>query len=251
MLYSNERTRNRLASTTKEFDITATTRIPLGAPRSRILESRPVHLSEEAVEYDAMVRRYLWLLNRPFVEIVSRLGLERGRVLDVGTGPGWIPIELALRHPGWEIWAVDASEDMLTRARRHAREAGVDGRVHFVHGDATDLPFETGEFDLSVSHFMLHHITRPEFLFNEMARVTRGGGRVLIKDLLRQPKWKASFLLAFSKRVLGYNEGQLRMYRESMASAFTVEEVRAALKNSRLCMSNIRGFRGLDFVVAA
>ena len=219
----------------------------------RVLESCPVHVSDEAVEYDRMVRRHAWLLNRPFVDMVSKAAgaLRSGRVLDVGTGPGWVPIELALRHPGWEIWAVDASEDMLFRARPHAAEAGVSDRVHFVHGDATDLPFEAGSFDIVLSHFMLHHIERPAELFNEFARVARGGGRIFVKDLLRQPRWKAWGLLAFSRLVLGYNEEQLKMYRESLASALTVAEVRQQLGASRLCLAEVRGFRGLDYVVRA
>src|SRR5262249_157628 len=91
----------------------------------RILESSPVHPADEAVEYDGMVRRHAGLLNRPFVTMLGRLGLERGRVLDLGTGPGWIPIELAERQPGWEIWGIDCSQDMLDRARSHAAAAGV------------------------------------------------------------------------------------------------------------------------------
>jgi ubiquinone/menaquinone biosynthesis C-methylase UbiE len=224
---------------------------PSGTCGYRTLESAPVHVDEDAAEYDSMVRRYAWLLNRPFVDMVAELGLVSGRVLDVGTGPGWIPIELALRKPGWEIWAVDASEDMLAQARRHAAEAGVADRVHFVHGDATRLPFEAGEFDVVLSHFMLHHIERPGILFDELARVVRGGGRILVKDLVRQPRWKAWLLLAFSKLVLGYNEEQMKMYRESLGSALTVAELRRELAGSRLSMAGVRGFRGLDFVVEA
>ena len=43
-----------------------------------------------------------------------------------------VSIALALRHPDWEIWAVDASEEMLALARQHARAAGVGrGRRRF------------------------------------------------------------------------------------------------------------------------
>jgi len=215
------------------------------------MESSLVHLDEDAAEYDAMVRRHARLLNRPFVDMLARVGLERGRVLDVGTGPGWIPIELALRRPGLEIWALDASPDMLAQAGRHAAEAGVSDRVHFVPGSATELPFADGEFDLSVSHFMLHHIERPAAFFDEMARVTRGGGRIVIKDLVRQPAWKARMLLAFSRLALGYSEAQMRMYRESLASAMTAGEIRRALAGSQLSMAGVRGFRGLDVVITA
>ena len=220
-------------------------------PSKRVLETSPVHCDDEAEDYDDMIRRYAWLLNKPFAKMVSGVGLEHGKVLDVGTGPGWIPIQLALQHPGWEIWGVDASPDMVALATRHAAEAQVGDRVHFMVGDATNLPFDTGHFDLSVSHFMLHHMERPEQLFNEMARVTRGGGKIVIKDLRRQSRWKYTMLLAFSKYVLRYGPQLLKMYEESLGAALTVEEVRAQLKRSRLSMAQVQGFRGLDFVITA
>lgn len=219
--------------------------------RRRVMESAPIHVDEDAAEYDAMVMRHAWLLNRPFVDMLGKLGLERGRVLDVGTGPGWIPIELALRNPGWEIWAVDASPDMLDRARQHAEDAGVSDRVCFVSGGATQLPFDDGHFDLTISHFMMHHIEHPIDFLDEMARVTRGGGRIVIKDLLRQPRWKTRLLLAFSKFVLGYSEPQMNMYRESLDSAMTINEMRDVLAASKLSMASVRGFRGLDMVITA
>ena len=115
---------------------------------SRVLETNPVHEAEEADEYGAMIRRHAWLLNAPMVQMLSKTGLTCGRVLDIGTGPGWIPVELALRHPRWEIWAVDPSQDMLTHAEDAARRAGVAGRMHFIQGEAGKLPFERGMFDL-------------------------------------------------------------------------------------------------------
>src|SRR5262249_45341063 len=108
-----------------------------------------------------------------------------------------------------------------------------------------------GEFDLVISHFTLHHLDCPEEMFNEAARVARPGGRVVIKDLRRQPGWKAALLLGFSRYVLGYNALQLQMYRESMAAGLTLAEVRTALARSRLANARVRGFRGLDFVIEA
>jgi SAM-dependent methyltransferase len=218
--------------------------------RGRILESSPIHAGEEATEYDAMIRRHGWLLNRPFVDMVSAIELERARVLDIGTGPGWVPIALARRRPDWHVWGLDASCDMLACARRHAQEAGLANRLHFVPGSASRLPFADGAFDVVISHFTLHHLERPEELFNEAARVCRPGGRIILKDLRRQPRWKAALLLAFSRWVLRYTAEQLRMYRESLDAALTVAEVRAALGRSRLASARLCGFRGLDFVIS-
>lgn len=123
---------------------------PLASPR--VLETHPVHEAQEAAEYENMIDRHAWLLNRPMVELLTRTRLTRGRVLDIGTGPGWIPIELALRHPRWEIWAVDPSGDMLARSAAAARRRGVADRIHFIKGNAGELDFKPGMFDLVYSH---------------------------------------------------------------------------------------------------
>lgn len=224
---------------------------PLWGRAPRVLESSPIPRGEEATEYDRKVRRDGWLMHRRFAALVSQLGLERGRVLDIGTGPGSIPIALALRNPNWEIWGLDASPDMLACARQYAAQAALADRVRFVAGDACALPFAAGYFDLVISHFTLHHIDRPEAMFNEAARVVRGGGKVIIQDLCRPPRWQAALFLAFSKYVLRDTEPQLNMYRESLAAALTMAELRAALRNSQLAMANVRRFRGREFVVSS
>ena len=221
------------------------------AKGGRILESSPVHEREEASEYDDMVQRHQRLLNRPFVHLISKAmrGRKNITVLDVGTGPGWIPIELARQHPTWTIHALDASADMLERGRMHAERAGVAERIHFHKGDALDLPFEPGRFDLAVSHFMLHHLAEPEKLFNAMQRVCKPNGQVMIKDLRRQAAWKSALLMGFSKHVLRYSGEQLRMYRESLDAALTIDEVKVALRRSNLSEARVKGFRGLDFII--
>src|SRR5689334_6803567 len=95
----------------------------------RILESSPVH-EDEAGEYSELIRAYAWLLNRPMIHLISQARTRRARVLDIGTGPGWIPVEIALRHPQWEIWAIDPSGNMLQLGRQAADRAGVSDRIH-------------------------------------------------------------------------------------------------------------------------
>src|SRR5256885_3516415 len=97
------------------------------------------------------------------------------RALDSGTGAG--TLALALAPLVREVVGVDVVPELLDRARQ-----GAPANVTFVEGDATDLPFETGSFDLSCTRRTLHHIAHPEPAIAELARVTAPGGHVFVDD---------------------------------------------------------------------
>lgn len=99
------------------------------------------------------------------------------RALDAGCGAG--ALALALAPLVREVVGVDAVPELLEHARRRAP-----ANVTFLEGDVVRLPFERGEFDLAGSARVLHHVSRPELVVSELARVTRPGGRLLIVDQL-------------------------------------------------------------------
>jgi ubiquinone/menaquinone biosynthesis C-methylase UbiE len=97
------------------------------------------------------------------------------RALDVGTGAG--TLALALAPLVREVVGVDIVAELLERARAQAP-----ANVTFSEGDATNLPFETGSFDLVCTRRTLHHIARPERVVAELTRVTVSGGRIFVDD---------------------------------------------------------------------
>src|SRR2546421_7029876 len=97
------------------------------------------------------------------------------RALDSGTGAG--TLALALAPLVREVVGVDIVPELLERARKGAPE-----NVTFVEGDATNLPFDTGSFDLACTRRTLHHIAHPERAISELVRVTAPGGRVYVDD---------------------------------------------------------------------
>ncbi len=99
------------------------------------------------------------------------------RALDVGTGAG--ALAFALAPLVREVVGLDPVAELLDLAR----ERGLPN-TQFVEGDGTALPFPDGVFDLTGTHRTLHHVTRPERVVAEIARVTRPGGRVLVVDQL-------------------------------------------------------------------
>lgn len=130
--------------------------------------------------YDVMARRPLRGVYRRFADDIAIAAPEGGAVLDVGTGPGMLLVELGRQRPDLHLTGVDLSADMVAAAERNLGEFGTRAVAHV--GDVTDLPFPGGSFDLIVSSMSLHHWDDPESAVPELARVLRPGGRLYIYD---------------------------------------------------------------------
>jgi SAM-dependent methyltransferase len=113
--------------------------------------------------YDAVVGRVTARVAEPLLDGV---GVRAGTsLLDVGTGTGHVAGAAAAR--GAHGVGIDISEEMLARARR------IYPGVDFRRADAESLPFEDGAFDAVVAAFLLHHVSSPERVVAELARVAR------------------------------------------------------------------------------
>src|SRR5687768_16219568 len=131
--------------------------------------------------YDFVSRRVLRGAYRRLAADVAGAASDGGAVLDVGTGPGVLLVELAARRPDLRLPGVDRSADMIAAAARNLRHLG--DRASARVGDVASLPFPDRSFDLIVSSLSLHHWEHPEAAVPELARILRPGGRVHIYDL--------------------------------------------------------------------
>lgn len=104
-------------------------------------------------------------------------------VLEIGSGPGELAIEIARRLPDGEVVGIDLAEAMVARATELASAERLDDRVRFALADAAALPLSDGSFGVTVSTLSLHHWSDPATVFTEVARVLRPGGVALIYDL--------------------------------------------------------------------
>jgi SAM-dependent methyltransferase len=103
-------------------------------------------------------------------------------ILDVGCGTGEFTAKLAEVFPRATLTGVDLIESHLDLARRRCAAFG--DRVRFAHGDAYELAFAAGSFDLVVNRHVLQAIPQPERVLAELVRVGRPGGvlHVLAED---------------------------------------------------------------------
>lgn len=103
---------------------------------------------------------------------------DRLKILDVGTGPGFFAINLALE--GHDVTAVDCTEQMIEKAKLNA--AAYEADVDFFVANAHELPFEDGKFDLVISRNVVWNLENPRSAFEEWDRILSDEGRVLYYD---------------------------------------------------------------------
>lgn len=104
-----------------------------------------------------------------------------GTILDVACGPGVVTAALAGKAEA--VTAFDATPAMLEKAEKRCAEAG-HRNVRFEQGDAEALPFDDGTFDGVVTRLAIHHFPDPKRVIDEMLRVLRPGGTLVIADVV-------------------------------------------------------------------
>ena len=210
----------------------------------RILEPEVMDSEQEAIDYDSMDHR---TVNALFVTDLiaalsskfnvhgsklerneSTLNLEPGtlnlKVLDLGAGTAQIPIELCRRMKECRVMALDAAAHMLELARYNVEAAGMIERIQLVKADAKRLGFDDGTFDVVMSNSIVHHIPEPIGVLREAARLTKPGGRLFFRDLLR-PESKQRLDELVQMYAAGESAHARGMFADSLHAALTLDEV--------------------------
>jgi ubiquinone/menaquinone biosynthesis C-methylase UbiE len=129
-------------------------------------------------------------------EIVS--SFQSGEILDLGTGPGYLPIEIVRRAPDITIIGVDLSRKLIQMAQANAAKSGLSHQLRFEVGNSAGLRFDDGVFDMVISTGMLHSLKNPVAVLKEIYRVLKKGSEAWIYDpanvtpYIDKKKWKAS-----------------------------------------------------------
>jgi SAM-dependent methyltransferase len=121
-------------------------------------------------------------IHRDGMDLMLELsGVERSdRVLDVACGPGLVACAFAVR--AGHVTGIDLTPSMIDEARRLQQARGLDN-LSWQVGAAAPLPFADETFSLVITRYTLHHFEYPARAVDEMFRVCRRGGRVLVTDL--------------------------------------------------------------------
>jgi ubiquinone/menaquinone biosynthesis C-methylase UbiE len=134
-------------------------------------------------------------------KVLSEVFDGKMRILDVGTGTGFLALILA--ELGHEVVGLDLSEGMLRVARKKAEQRGL--KIQFKLGDAENLPFKDESFDAVICRHLIWTLPNPKSALEEWARVARR--KVIVID----GKWMDSSISTrvrkfFSRILIGIYE---------------------------------------------
>lgn len=138
-----------------------------------------------ADRYDVMNDLMSFGIHRAWKHFTLGLAAVRlgDRVLDLAGGTGDLAAGFARRvGPKGQITLSDINASMLRRGRERLQDRGVVGNVDFALANAEALPFADNTFDCITIGFGLRNVTDKQAALNEMARVTRPGGRTLVLE---------------------------------------------------------------------
>jgi demethylmenaquinone methyltransferase/2-methoxy-6-polyprenyl-1,4-benzoquinol methylase len=154
----------------------------------------------------------------------------RMKILDCATGTGDLAIEFKKSvGPSGTVIGTDFCAEMLIPAPEKAKSRGLD--IQFSQADVLALPFKDNEFDVVSISFGIRNVADPVKALQEMARVTKPGGSVMILEFgqANLPVFAPVFNF-YSEKILpiigGWVTGQKEAYQylQSSSSAFPCKE---------------------------
>lgn len=151
-------------------------------------------------------------------------------LLDVGCGTGNV---LAKLSPEKDFYGIDLSDQMIAVAQKRLPH------IKFVVGDSSDLPWDNSVFDVVNCTDSFHHYPEPTKVLNEMHRVLKNKGRLVITDPY-YPLVIRFFINTFAR--FG-DSGDVRIYSQ--------KEITALLKNTGFSNVNFRVLKSKSFIVTA
>ena len=157
---------------------------------------------------------------------------KEGNVIDVGCGPGDIPIRLARALPTCRITGIDASAPMVHLAERAVQEAGLSERITLRCERFQDTA-GANQADAGISNSLLHHLPNPLLFWNKLRRLVKPGSPILVMDLLR-PESPEEAKAIVDRYAAGESDILRRDFYNSLLAAFTEDEVTTQLARMNL-----------------
>ncbi|MBI4387554.1 MAG: methyltransferase domain-containing protein [Candidatus Omnitrophica bacterium] len=187
------------------------------------VEKRYDYLAEK---YDVRWRGYVSSTLGFIQKWINAKGSER--ILDVACGTGVLEQMLVSGHLNQSITGIDISEKMLAVAKQ---KLGGYPNLTFLKGSASQIPLPDDHFDIVVCANSFHYFDKPLVCLNEMRRVLKTEGRIVILD------WCRDYLIC---RVCDLF---LKAFDLAHRRCYTQDELRCFLTGTKLLITGERRFK--------
>jgi ubiquinone/menaquinone biosynthesis C-methylase UbiE len=141
--------------------------------------------NDSVLAYDQVSRWFIFSIIRYLAIRQLNKYSVGGDVVDAGCGPGYLALSIARQFPQTRITGIDLSQEMLERAKINISYVDFDSRVTFLKADVHRMPFQNDSVDFVISTLSLHHWSDPLLAIDEIYRILKPGGRLMILDLRR------------------------------------------------------------------
>lgn len=132
-------------------------------------------------------------------ELMQRAGIAKGmRVLDVGGGLGG-PARTLAAEAGCTVTVLDLTEEYCAVGEMLTARTGFSDRVAFRHGNALDMPFPDGTFDVVWTQHSTMNIEDKERLYTEIHRALHPGGRLAMHEVMAGPMQPIHFPVPWAR----------------------------------------------------
>lgn len=155
-------------------------------------------------------------------------------ILDVASGTGDLAIAAARQLPDVQVMGVDIAAQMLEVGKVKIREGGLAERITMQVADSEALPFADGAYDAVMCAYGVRNFENLEKGLQEMARVTRKGGRVAILEFSQPAGFPVKHLFAFYFKYILPLLGKI-VSRHSTAYTYLPESVMAFPEGKHFC----------------
>lgn len=214
----------------------------MAVPANKSAWVRPM-FDSIAPRYDLLNRLISFGMDRSWRRhaVAAALVGQPRLMLDVGTGTGDLAFEFAGRDEnGATVIGLDFSAAMLGVGSKRAKNVSGSDRIHFVTGDALELPLAPESVDVVVSAFVLRNLDSLPVAFSAIAQAIRSGGRLVLLEMtpIRQPVFRFLFRLYFRRwvpvlgRLISRHPDAYTWLPESVDNFIGTAEVSARLEAS-------------------
>jgi demethylmenaquinone methyltransferase / 2-methoxy-6-polyprenyl-1,4-benzoquinol methylase len=157
-----------------------------------------------APSYDKLNHRLSWNIDRKWrnTAIDQLVSLSPKTILDVATGTSDFAILSAMKLQPQSLVGIDISDGMMDIGRRKVKERGLEGVVSFKKEDCLNLSFSENTFDAITVAFGIRNFQDLDRGLQNMYRVLKQGGKVVIVELTTPVKFPMKQLYAVYRKTV-------------------------------------------------